>query len=258
VAAVSALQAKSTKVAMPSFSDLPTELTTDILAAAISQHSNPSCILAVNRYFNDIGQFIIYTSLRFKSESQLVRFALRRRFRVYIHAHTHHTHHRLKDEDQEGDGAVTVTFSGGAGTLRHRGTSDFAAEALLPHFPRSISVRIPGGQGSGMIFRAIKHVFELCAEAVGTGILALDSLEFCLHSRTSDPTPWRIGETLCLVECVPSLLHFGPTQANSVPWEIVLPAHANFCGQDRILRTTFPQRFVPHPSVCPRCTDPGC
>ncbi|KAF9647092.1 hypothetical protein BDM02DRAFT_3146388 [Thelephora ganbajun] len=134
---------------MSSFSDLPTELTTDILATAIPQHPNPSHILAVNRCFNDIGQFIIYTSLRFKSESQL--------------------------------------------------TTDASVKKLLPHSPHSISVRIPGGQGSGVLFEGIKHVFGLCAGAVGTGILVLDSLEFCLRSHTSDPAPWKIGEALNLV-----------------------------------------------------------
>ena len=212
VAAVSVLQAKSTELAMSSFSDLPTELTTGILAAAISQHSNPSCVLAVNRYFNDIGQFIIYTSLRFKSESQLVKFALRRRFHAYHHIHTHHTHHHHKDEDQEGSGtpvvAITSPCSGGADPIYRNGTSDIVARGLLPHSPRSISVRIPGGHGSSIIFEAIKHVFELCAEAAGTGILALDNLEFCLHSRTSDPSPWRIGEALSLVKCVPSPIAF--------------------------------------------------
>ena len=199
---------------MSSFSDLPTELTTGILAIAILQHPIPSCILVVNRYFNDIGQFIIYTSLRFKSESQIVKFALRRRFHVHHHTHTRHTYHRHQDEDQEGCGksavAVTPACSGGTGTIYHSGTSNIAVKNLLPHSPRSISVRIPGGQGSSIIFEAIKHVFELCAEAVGTGILALDSLEFCLHSRTSDPSPWRISEALSLVKCVPSPVAFDP------------------------------------------------
>ena len=157
---------------MPSFSDLPIELTTDILAAAIPQHPNPSCILVVNRYFNDIGQSIIYTSLRFKNEYQLVRFALRRSF-----DDTHYA-----------------------------GSSDTAAKKLLPHSPRSMSVRIPGGQGTGVIFEGIKHVFELCAEAAGANVFALDSLEFCLHSHTSDPGPWKIFEALSLVKYVPSLV----------------------------------------------------
>ena len=213
---------------MSSFSDLPTELTTGILATAILQHPNPSYILAVNRYFNDIGEFIIYTSLRFKSESQLVKFALKRRFHVYHYAHTHRTHHRRKDEDQEGSNtptvAVTAACSGGAGTIYHTGTSEIAMKKkkLLPHSPRSISVRIPAGQGSSIIFDAIKHVFELCAEAAGTSILALDSLEFCLHSRTSDPSPWRIGEALSLVKCVSSPVAFLTRQltrclGNSLP-----------------------------------------
>ena len=178
-----------------------------ILATAISQHPNPSCILAVNRYFNDIGQFIIYTSLRFKSESQLVKFALRRRFHVYHHANTHRTHHRHEGEDQEGSGtptAVGATFSVASDAMRYSGASDIAVRGLLPYPPQSISVRIPGGQGSGITFSAIKHVFELCAAATGTGILAVDSLEFCLHSHTSDPTPWRIGEALSLVKYVSS------------------------------------------------------
>ena len=80
--------------------------------------------------------------------------------------------------------------------------SDTVVEKLLPHSPRSISVRIPGGQGGGIVFEGIKHVFEFCAEAVGTGVLALDSLEFCLHSHTSDPAPWKIGEALSLVKYV--------------------------------------------------------
>jgi len=89
-------------------------------------------------------------------------------------------------------------------------TLDIAARGPLPPSPRSISIRIPGGQGSGIIFAAIKHVFELCAAAVGTDILELDSLEFCLHSRTSDPTPWRIGEALSLVKYVPRLSRLDP------------------------------------------------
>lgn len=199
---------------MSSFSDLPTELTMGILAAAIPQHPNPGWILAVNRCFSDIGQFIIYTSLRFKSESQLAKFALRRRFRAHHH-HTHHTHNDQRhdrdcheDRSQEGNGVSVVgppstTFSGGVGAVRHDGSLATAMRELLPHPPRSICVRIPGGQGSGMIFEAIKHVFELCAEAVGTSVLALDSLEFCLHSRTSDPKPWKIGEALSLVKYAP-------------------------------------------------------
>ena len=83
------------------------------------------------------------------------------------------------------------------------GTSGAVVKRLLPHFPRSISVRIPGGQGSGIIFEGIKHVFELCAEVVGTGVLALESLEFCLNTHTRDPAPWRISEALSLVKCVP-------------------------------------------------------
>jgi len=193
---------------MSSFSDLPTELTMGILATAISQHPNPSSILVVNRYFNDIGQFIIYTSLRFKRESQLINFVLRRRLHACRHINTHHIHHQHKGEGQEGSVAATVARSGGAGTIYHSGTSDIAVRGLLPHSPRSISIRIPGGQGSSIIFAAIKRVFELCAEAVGTATLALDSLEFCLHSRTSDPSPWRIGEALSLVKYVPSPIAF--------------------------------------------------
>jgi len=86
----------------------------------------------------------------------------------------------------------------------HNGTSDTVVKNVLPHSPRSISVRIPGGQGSDILFEGIKHVLELCAEVVGTGVLVLDSLEFCLHSRTSDPAPWRIGEALSLAKYVPS------------------------------------------------------
>jgi len=77
---------------------------------------------------------------------------------------------------------------------------------LLPHPPRSISVRIPGGQGSGIVFEGIRHVFEFCAEAMGTDVLALDCLEFCLHSHTSDPKPWKISEALSLVKYVSSFL----------------------------------------------------
>ena len=77
------------------------------------------------------------------------------------------------------------------------------AVEVLPHFPHSISVRIPGGQGGGIVFEGIKHVFELCVEAVGAGVLELDSLEFCLNSHTGDPAPWRIGEALSLVKYVP-------------------------------------------------------
>ena len=202
-----------------SFSDLPTELTTDILAAAIPQHPNPSCILAVNRCFNDIGQFIIYTSLRFKSESQLFRFALKRQFRPHHnhgqHAHHSHHHHRHRREHQGANGApvvvANVILSGECGAVCQDVASDTVAEKLLPHSPRSISVRIPGGQGGGIVFEGIKDVFEFCAEAVGTGVLALDSLEFCLHSHTSDPAPWKIGEALSLVKYVPSFhMYVGP------------------------------------------------
>jgi hypothetical protein len=197
---------------MSSFSDLPIELTTSILAVAIPQHPNPGWILAVNRYFNDIGQFIIYTSLSFKSESQLAGFVLIRRLYARHHTHyphhNHHNHHsRHKDEHQEGGGSPavvgTATLAGGASTVRHDVSSDAVVKRLLPHFPRSISVRIPGGQGGGIVFEGIRHVFALCAEEMGTSVLALDSLEFCLHSHTSDPAPWRIGEALSLVKCVP-------------------------------------------------------
>jgi len=198
---------------MSSFSDLPPELTTDILDAAISQHPNPGHILAVNRCFNDIGQLIIYTSLRFKTESQLVRFALKRRFCSHhnrghnIHHNRHHHHYRHKHEHQGGNGAPAIAssamFPTGSFTVYHNGPSDTVAKKPLPHTPRSITVRIPGGQGSGLVFEGIKHVFEFCAEAVGTGVLALDSLELCLHSLTSDPAPWKIGEALSLVKYVP-------------------------------------------------------
>lgn len=191
---------------MSSFSDLPTELTTSILAVAIQQHPNPGWILAVNRCFHDIGQFLIYTSLSFKSESQLVGFVLIRR--LYARHHTHYPHHhhhsRHKDEHQEGSGSPAVvgsaTLAGGAGVVRHDVSSDAVVKRLLPHFPRSISVRIPGGQGGGIVFEGIRHVFAFCAEEMGTSVLALDSLEFCLHSHTSDPAPWRIGEALSLVK----------------------------------------------------------
>ena len=82
------------------------------------------------------------------------------------------------------------------------GTSDVAAQKLLPYPPRSICVQIPGGQGSGVIFEGIKYVFEFCAEAAGTGVLTLDNLEFCMNSHTRDPAPWKIGEALSLVKCV--------------------------------------------------------
>lgn len=199
---------------MSSFSQLPTELTTDILAVAIPQHPNPGYILAVNRSFNDIGQFIIYTSLTFKSESQLVKFALKRRFRPHHGrgCNTLRTHysraHRNKNGGQESNSDpavfVSATFSGGAGMVCGGGTSNTVIKKLLPHSPRSISVRIPGGQGGGIVFEGIKHVFELCAEAVGAGVLALDNLEFCLNSLARDPSPWKIGEALSLVKCVPS------------------------------------------------------
>ena len=242
---------------MSSFSDLPTEVTTDILAAAISQHPNPSCILAVNRRFNDIGQFIIYTSLRFKSESQLARFALKRRFHPHHyrgqhahHSHHHHDHHHHRRERQEADGAPTIT----ANVILSRGDSTISGsvvQKLLPHSPRSISVRIPGGQGGGIVFEGIKHVFEFCAEAAGTGVLSLDSLEFCLHSHTNDPTPWKVGEALSLVKYVSTFPSYVPGIHRLILC-LALPVHVNSCGQDRILHTTFLRRFVPHSSSVPR------
>lgn len=203
---------KADEDSMSSFSDLPTELATDILAIAIPQHPVPGSILAVNRCFNDIGQFIIYTSLRFKSESQLVKFALKRRFRLHHNRghHPHRSHHRQKGGcwGRNSDPALTVsaTFSGGACKICGSGTSDTVDKKILPHFPRSISVRIPGGHGGGIVFEGIKHVFQFCADAVGAGVLALDSLEFCLNSHARDLAPWRIGEALSLVKYVPSSL----------------------------------------------------
>ena len=202
---------------MSSFSDLPIELTTDILAAAIPLHPNPGYILAVNRCFNDIGQFIIYTSLIFKSESQLLKFAFKRRFHPYHPrgSRSHSYHPKSRGQESSGDPAVAIsaTFPGGVDMICDSGSPGTVVKKLLPHFPRSISVRIPGGQGSGIVFEAIKHVFEFCAEVVGVGVLALDSLEFCLNSHTSDPAPWRVGEALSLVKYVPSysrILWFGP------------------------------------------------
>ena len=194
---------------MTSFSDLPTELTTDILAAAILQHPIPSCILAVNSRFNDIGQRIIYTSLRFKSESQLVRFALKRRFRS-PHGHRAHRsylriHQHSKCARQEANGASHAAASTTAfektGAVCQDRTSDTTVK-LLPYIPHSISVRVPGGRGYGTVFVGIKCVFEFCAEVAGERVLELDSLEFCLHSRTSDTTPWKISEALSLVKYV--------------------------------------------------------
>lgn len=90
------------------------------------------------------------------------------------------------------------------------GASDTVVKKLLPHFPRSISIRIPGGQGGGIVFEGIKHVFEFCAEAAGSSVLALDGLEFCLNSHTGDPAPWRIGEALSLVKYVLASRVIGP------------------------------------------------
>jgi len=121
--------------------------------------------------------------------------------------------------------------------------SDTVVQKLLPHSPRSISVRIPGGQGGGIVFEGIKHVFEFCAEAAGTGVLSLDSLEFCLHSHTNDPTPWKVGEALSLVKYVSTFFSHVPGIRRLILC-LALPVHVNSCGQDRILRTTFLQRFV--------------
>ena len=260
---------------MSSFSDLPAELTTDILVAAIPQHPNPSCILAVNRCFNDIGQFIIYTSLRFKSESQLVRFALKRRFHVHHHTsrthntcHTpnnHHDHHdshnRHKNHGHQEDNCVSAVvasakFSGGAAADPHSGTLNTVVGKLLPHSPRSISIQIPGGQGGGIVFEGIKHVFELCAKAVGTSVLVLDSLEFCLHSHTSDPAPWKIGEALSLVKYVSP--RSCEARKLTLPRKSPSPVHVNSCGQDQIPRTTFLQRFVFLLPLRPYVSDLGC
>ena len=193
---------------MTSFSDLPAELTTDILAAAIPQHPIPSCILAVNSRFNDIGQRIIYTSLRFKSESQLVRFALKRRFRSSHGQRAHCSHLRIHQHTcarQETNGASdaaanTMAFEK-TSVVCQDGTSDTTAK-LLPYTPHSISVRVPGGRGYGTVFVGIKCVFEFCAEIAGERVLELNSLEFCLNSRTADPTPWKISEALSLVKYV--------------------------------------------------------
>ena len=216
----------------------------------------------MNKCFNDIGQFIIYTSLEFKSESQLVRFALKRRFRPH-HNHGHHTHrchhhhHRHKAEHQGNNGVpASAAFSRGSGTPCRNGTSDAVAKKLLPHSPRSISVQIPGGQGGDLVFKAIKHAFEFCAEAAGTAVLALDSLEFCLHSHTSDPAPWKIGEALSLVKYVPRFfLHACGTR--ELIQYLTSSVRVNSCGRDQILRTTFLQRFVPHPFLCPHDSNPG-
>ena len=213
---------------MSSFSDLPAELTTDILAAAIPQHPNPGDILAVNRCFNDIGQFIIYTSLRFKSESQLLKFALKRRFcshrsrghHARHHKHHHHHHHKVEGQQVNCNSAVAVsaTFPGGLGAAcDDSGALDTVVKMTLPHFPRSISIRIPGGQGGGIVFEGIKHVFEFCAEVVGAGVLTLDNLEFCLNSHTSDPAPWRIAEALSLVKYAPLSRAFGTCKL-TVTW----------------------------------------
>jgi hypothetical protein len=193
----------------------------------------------VNRCFNDIGQFIIYTSLSFKSESQLVGFVLIRRLYARHHTrypHHHHSHH--KDEHQEGTGGPAAvgraTLAGGASTVRHDMSSDTAVKRLLPHSPRSISVRIPGGQGGGIVFEGIRHVFALCAEEMGTSVLALDSLEFCLHSHTSDPAPWRIGEALSLVKCVPHPFcpYAGPKLTRGLPNFLVSPRKFVWTGPD--------------------------
>ena len=128
---------------------------------------------------------------------------------------------------------------------------------LLPHFPRSISVRIPGGQGSGVVFEGIKRVFELCAEAVGAGVLPLDSLEFCLNSHTSDPTPWKIGEALSLVKYVPSSPHIlWDPETDAAPSDFCSLVHTDLCGPGRTPRTIFLQRFVlSHPAMYPDGSD---
>ena len=193
---------------MSSFSDLPTELTTDILSTAISQHPIPSRILAVNSHFNDIGQRIIYTSLRFKSESQLVRFALKRHLRSPRGQLAHRSHLRIhqytcarQEANGASDAAASTAAFGETSAACQGGTSDTTAK-LLPYTPRSISVWVPGGQGYGAAFEEIKRVFELCAEVAGERVLELESLEFCLHSRMSDSAPWKISEALSLVKCV--------------------------------------------------------
>ena len=60
-----------------SFSCLPIELISDILALALSQHPNPSDILRVNKHFLDICEPILYAHLHFTSTHKLSQFVQR-------------------------------------------------------------------------------------------------------------------------------------------------------------------------------------
>lgn len=55
--------------------DLPVELFSDIVYYAIHAHPRPGEILCVNSFFYHVGVNALYTHLRFRSVSQVQRFA---------------------------------------------------------------------------------------------------------------------------------------------------------------------------------------
>jgi hypothetical protein len=62
-----------------SFSGLPMELISDILALAVEQSPIPSSILRVNTHFFAVSQPLLHSHLRFRSSQQLNLFSSGRR-----------------------------------------------------------------------------------------------------------------------------------------------------------------------------------
>jgi hypothetical protein len=71
---------------MQTVSCLPTELVSDILALALSQHPIPSAILRVNKLFFHICEPILYSNIHFTSTHNLSRFVQQRTRRPPIGA----------------------------------------------------------------------------------------------------------------------------------------------------------------------------
>jgi hypothetical protein len=140
--------------------DLPYELLAAIVAAALAAHAQPSAVLGVNHAFLALGRAALHAHLHFRTARQLAAFA--------------------------------------------------AGVAPLACVPRSLALRLAGADADFGTFDRLLAALARCkllqvdgecakAEA-GVPPLALENLDFCLHSHTRNPRLHVINDALTMVE----------------------------------------------------------